>query len=58
MTDTVPNYRWSPSKFIRAWEAGAFDRRVELVDGEVWPVIIGSWHGRTVARLITAQWHD
>jgi hypothetical protein len=48
------SYRWSPSEFIRAWEAGAFDRRVELVEGEVWPVVIGSWHGRTQMRLATA----
>jgi Uma2 family endonuclease len=32
---------------VRAWEAGAFDQRVELIDGEVWPVVIGNWHGRT-----------
>jgi hypothetical protein len=44
-------YRWSPSEFLRAWEAGAFDHRVELVDGEVWPVVIGSWHGRIQMRL-------
>jgi hypothetical protein len=49
---TVPGYRWSTSEFLRAWEAGAFDHRVELVDGEVWPVVIGDWHGRTVTRLI------
>lgn len=52
MSSTVPNYRWSAGEFVRAWEAGAFDHRVELVDGEVWPVVVGDWHGRTVARLI------
>ncbi|MBF6336203.1 hypothetical protein IU450_09935 [Nocardia abscessus] len=26
--------------------AGAFGHRVELVEGEVRPVVIGSWHGR------------
>lgn len=37
---------------MRAWEAGAFDdARVEMVDGEVWPVSIGSWHGTTTMRL-------
>lgn len=51
MTQTVPNYRWSVSEFVRAWEAGSFDHRVELVNGEVWPVVIGGWHGRTVMRL-------
>lgn len=44
-------YRWSASEFLRAWEAGAFDHRVELVEGEVWPVVIGSWHGRIQMRL-------
>ena len=48
MTSTVPNYRWSVSEFLRAWEAGAFDHRVELIEGEVWPVVIGDWHGTRV----------
>jgi putative restriction endonuclease len=47
-------YRWSQSEFLRAFEAGAFDHRVELVDGEVWPVVIGSWHGVTVGEIIAA----
>lgn len=47
----MPNYRWSTSEFVRAWEAGVFDQRVELVDGEVWPVVIGGWHGRAVMRV-------
>ena len=54
MTSTVPNYRWSVGEFVRAWEAGAFDRRVELIEGEVWPVVIGYWHGETVGRVIGA----
>jgi hypothetical protein len=49
---TVPNYRWSTSEFLRAWEAEVFDHRVELVDGEVGPVASGDWHGRMVTRLI------
>jgi hypothetical protein len=52
MTATVPNYRWSVSEFVRAWDAGAFDHRVELVEGEVWPVVIGDWHGETVGNVI------
>jgi Putative restriction endonuclease len=44
-------YRWSATEFLRAWEAGVFDHRVELVDGEVWPVVIGSWHGDTQAQV-------
>lgn len=47
-------YRFSLDEFVRAWEAGAFDNRVELVDGEVWPVPIGSWHGRTQMRVARA----
>lgn len=58
MTPTVPNYRWSASEFVRAWEAGAFDHRVELVEGEIWPVSIGSWHGRTQGRVIAHLWRD
>lgn len=46
------SYRWSPEGFLRAWEADAFDRRVEMVDGEVIPVVIGDWHGEVTARLI------
>lgn len=52
MSSTVAPYRWSADGFVRAWEAGAFAGRVELVEGEVWPVVIGGWHGRTVGRVI------
>ena len=52
MTRPVLAYRWSQSEFVRAWEAGAFDHRVELVEGEIWPVVIGSWHGDTVGQLV------
>ena len=48
----VPNYRWSVDAFVRAWEADAFDARVELVEGEVWPVVIGDWHGDAFFRLV------
>ena len=51
MSQTVAPHHWSVSEFVRAWEAGAFDHRVELVDGEVWPVVIGGWHGRAVMRV-------
>lgn len=53
MSSSPLAYRWSSSEFVRAWEAGAFDHRVELVEGEVWPVVIGSWHGETQARVIS-----
>ncbi|MFC4107895.1 Uma2 family endonuclease [Micromonospora zhanjiangensis] len=52
MTQPVLAYRWSQSEFVRASEAGAFDHRVELVEGEIWPVVIGSWHGETVAQVL------
>ncbi|CAN5828655.1 hypothetical protein BH23ACT1_BH23ACT1_13540 [soil metagenome] len=55
MTATEPSrYRWSRDAFVRAWEAGAFDRRVELVEGEVWEVPIGLWHARMTGRVVRA----
>jgi hypothetical protein len=45
-------YHWSQSEFLRAWEAGAFDHRVELVEGAIWPVVIGSRRGDAVGRLL------
>lgn len=55
----VDTWRWNEESFIRAWEAGVFgDQRVELVEGEVWPVSIGPWHGAVtvnVARLLPAD---
>lgn len=51
-------YRWTPQEFLRAWESDVFDRRVELVDGEVWPVPIGSWHGDTTGRVVRALPND
>lgn len=52
MTSTVSSYRFSRDEFVRAWDAGVFDHRVELIEGEVWPVVIGGWHGRMVGRVI------
>ncbi|MEV4754669.1 Uma2 family endonuclease [Micromonospora sp. NPDC049559] len=52
MDRPVLAYRWSQSEFVRAWEAGAFDHPVELVEGEIWPVVIGSWHGDTVGEIL------
>jgi Putative restriction endonuclease len=54
MTHTELAYHWSQNEFLRASQAGVFDHRVELVEGEVWPVIIGSWHGKTVGRVVRA----
>ncbi len=50
MTAQALRYRWTQHEFIRAATAGVFDERVELVDGEVWPVVIGDWHGPTTMR--------
>ncbi|GIF19341.1 hypothetical protein BJ973_006385 [Actinoplanes tereljensis] len=52
MTEPGLVYRWSVSEFVRAFEAGAFDHRVELIEGEIWPVVIGSWHGDTMVHLL------
>jgi hypothetical protein len=49
-------YRWSVSGFLRACEEGTFDRRVELIEGEVWPVSRGSWHGDTQALVARLLW--
>ncbi len=58
MTAQALRYRWTQHEFIRAATAGVFDGRVELVDGEVWRVAIGDWHGPTTMRcahLLTAD---
>lgn len=52
MTQVAPQYRWTREEFLRAWEAGVFERRAELVEGEVWPAVIGDWHGRATKRAI------
>lgn len=52
MTQSALACRWSRDEFVRAWEAGAFDHRVELVEGETWPVVIGSWHGDVVGQIL------
>lgn len=44
-------YRWDEETFLRAHQAGVFDTRVELVEGEVWPVALGDWHGRVTMRV-------
>jgi hypothetical protein len=49
-----PLYRWTRNEFVRAWEVGAFERRVELVEGEVWEVSIGPWHGEATGQVIRA----
>lgn len=51
----VDTWRWDEESFILAWEAGVFrDERVELVEGEVWPVSIGLWHGAVTGNIVRA----
>jgi hypothetical protein len=57
MTHASHTRRWSRDEFLRAWEAGEFEHRVELIDGEVWPVSIGYWHGATVFEVGAALRH-
>ena len=56
MSVTSVAYRWSVREFLRAWEAGAFDHRVERVEGEVWPVRRGSWDGDNQAMIARLLW--
>jgi hypothetical protein len=51
----LDTWRWDEEAFVVAWEAGVFrDRRVELVEGEVWPVSIGVWHGAVAGNVTRA----
>ena len=48
-------YRWTEEAFLRAAEAGVFgDQQVELVEGEVWRVVHGTWHGAVTAAVTRA----
>ncbi len=45
-------WRWDIKAFVTASEAGAFgDKRVELIDGVVVPVVIGDWHGSVTVNV-------
>jgi len=33
VADAALAYHWNREEFVRAWEAGVFDQRVELVEG-------------------------
>lgn len=52
MAASTLRYAWTQEGFLLASEAGAFTGRVELVDGEVWPVAIGRWHGTAAAECV------
>lgn len=58
MAQLGATYRWSATDFLRAHDAGAFDGHVELVEGEVWPVVVGDWHGEAVFRIASALDRD
>jgi Uma2 family endonuclease len=49
---SVTPHRWTLADFLRAWEAGAITDRVELLDGEIWDVSMGPWHGEVTATVI------
>lgn len=53
VTTPFPDH-WRLEEFVLAWEAGAFQGRVELIDGAVWSVPIGQWHGDTSGRVLRA----
>lgn len=54
VTTVATAYRWRLEEFLRAWEANVFVGRTELIDGEVWSVPIGTWHGDTAAKVLRA----
>lgn len=55
----IDTWRWDEESFILAWEAGVFrGARVELVEGEVWPVSIGLWHGAVTGNIVRALPND
>lgn len=54
MAVSLTPHRWTLDEFLLAWEAGAVDTRVELLDGEVWDVPIGPWHGEVTANICRA----
>lgn len=55
-TETTTTWRWTPERFLRAWELGLFEgQRVQLIRGEVIrTMVIGDWHGTTTFRVVVA----
>lgn len=51
MAVSLTPHRWTLDEYLLAWEAGAIGKRVELLDGEVWDVSMGLWHGDTTMRV-------
>ena len=59
MAVAITPHRWTLSEYLRAWESGVFDgQRTELLDGEVWDVSMGRWHGATTMRVGRALPND
>lgn len=55
MALVAETWHWNEESFILAWEAGVFrNERVELVEGEVWPVSSGEWHGAVTNNIVRA----
>ena len=54
MAVSMTPHRWTLDDFLRAWEAGAVGKWVELLDGEVWDVVMGPWHGEVTANVCRA----
>ncbi|MDN5858146.1 MAG: Uma2 family endonuclease [Pseudonocardia sp.] len=50
----VARHHMTLREFLLAWEAGAYGKRVELLDGDVWDVPIGDWHAETTGEIISA----
>ena len=51
MAVSFTHHRWTLEEYLLAWEVGALGKRVELLDGEVWDVGMGPWHGDTAAEI-------
>lgn len=54
MAVSLTPHRWTLEEFLLAWEAGAIGARVELLDGEVWDVSMGPWHGEVTVNICRA----
>ncbi len=58
MVASITPHRWTLEEFLGAWEAGVLTDRVELLDGEIWDVSMGPWHGDTTMRVARALPND
>ena len=58
MAVALTPHRWTLEEYLRVWETGAINNRIELLDGELWDVSVGRWHGRTTMRVGRALPND